>query len=215
MSPRTGGGGPQTPEPQRRRSSVAGRRSASRRALDARAGGTAAPATATATTAGPVPRWATRQVAMGLAIAVAVTAVLAAFLAYRVRQAALAEEARSEAPAAARQYAPLILSFDYRHLDQDFAAGRRHLTEEFAKDYAETTEKAVKPTALQYQYVVRTEVAVASVVAAEAGRADLLLYINTTTTGARLKAPRIDQARVRMTLVERDGEWLISKINPF
>ncbi|WP_204269093.1 hypothetical protein, partial [Klebsiella aerogenes] len=46
---------------------------------------------------------------------------------------------RGQALAAARQAAPVVLSYDYRHLDRDFAAARARLTGHFRDEYRKTT----------------------------------------------------------------------------
>ena len=146
-------------------------------------------------------------------LAVALTA-LATFglLAYRARAGEQVETARDQAMAAAHEHAAVILSYDYRHLDADFAAARRTLTGSFARDYRATTSKMVRPGAEQYHVVVKAEVAAESVVSATADQVVVLLFVNQTTTSTRLDGPRVDLNRVRMTLVKVDGRWLVNKV---
>ena len=94
----------------------------------------------------------------------------------------------------------MILSYDYRHLDADFAAARKALTGSFASDYRATTSKMVRPGAEQYHVVVKAEVAAESVVSATADQVVVLLFVNQTTTSTRLDGPRVDLNRVRLTL---------------
>jgi Mce-associated membrane protein len=146
-----------------------------------------------------------------LALAVA---VLAAFglVAYRVHSDSRVEAARSQAMAAAQRDAVTILSYDYRHLDADFAAARKVLTGSFASDYRATTSKVVRPGAEQYHAVVKAEVAAGSVVSASADQVVVLLFVNQTTTSTRLDGPRVDLNRVRLTLVPVDGRWLVKNV---
>jgi Mce-associated membrane protein len=146
-----------------------------------------------------------------LALAVA---ALAAFglVAYRVHSDSQVETARSQALAAGQRDAVTILSYDYRHLDADFAAARKVLTGSFARDYRATTSKVVRPGAEQYHAVVKAEVAAGSVVSASADQVVVLLFVNQTTTSTRLDGPRVDLNRVRLTLVQVDGSWLVKNV---
>jgi Mce-associated membrane protein len=139
---------------------------------------------------------------------------LAAFglVAYRVATDQRIETARDQAVAAARDNAEVILSYDYRHLDDNFAAARATLTGSFAHDYQVTTTKMVRPGAEQYHVVVKAEVAAQSVVSATADQVVVLLFVNQTTTSTRLDGPRVDLNRVRLTLVKVDGRWLVNKV---
>jgi len=133
-------------------------------------------------------------------------------VAYRVRDDQRVETARDQAVAAAHDNAEAILSYDYRHLDADFAAARAKLTGGFARDYKVTTTKLVRPGAEQYHVVVKAEVAAQSVVSATADQVVVLLFVNQTTTSTRLDGPRVDLNRVRLTLVKVDGRWLVNKV---
>jgi Mce-associated membrane protein len=154
-------------------------------------------------------------VAVAALLAVLLVAGLAAagVLFYRVREADAASAARREAVAAARSNAQAILSYDHRTLAADFARAGKVLTGKFKKDYARTTKTVVRPSAEQYKVVVKAEVTAASVVRSSAHQAVVLLYVDQTTTSTRLEGPKVDLNRVRMTLVERDGSWLVSALD--
>jgi Mce-associated membrane protein len=147
-----------------------------------------------------------------LALTLAALATLGA-VAYRVRADSQVDRARSDAVAAARTHVVNILSYDYRHLDKDFAAGHAALTGRFARDYAETTSKVIRPSAVQYKAVVKAEVAAASVVRASADHVVVLLFVNQTTTSTRLDGPKVDLNRVRLTLDRVHGDWLVSDVD--
>ncbi|MGW7008840.1 hypothetical protein ACWGCW_40240, partial [Streptomyces sp. NPDC054933] len=123
-------------------------------------------------------------------------------------------------PPEARKAAPVILSYDYRHLDQDFAAALTHLTGSFRTEYRRTTSTVVAPTAKQYQAVVQATVAqpaageeAASVVSAAPDRVVVLLFVNQVTRSTRLTAPRLDLNRVRMTLSRTADGWRVSAVD--
>jgi len=158
--------------------------------------------------------WSPGATALLAGLLVITLSALAAFglVAYRVRAGARVETARDQASAAARQDAVSILSYDYRHLDRDFAAARTALTGSFAKDYQATTSRLVRPGAVQYHVVVKAEVAAESVVSATASQVVVLLFVNQTTTSTRLDGPRVDLNLVRLTLVQVDGSWRLNNV---
>ncbi len=160
------------------------------------------------------PRAATRLdpllVVAGLVVAVLL--VTAGLLTVRARSADRAEQARTEATAAAEATAVDVLSYDYRHLDRDFARAKAGLTGSFVDDYAKTTRTVVRPTATEVRAVVKADVAASSVVRADPNRVVVLLFVNQTTTSTRLDAPKVDLNRVRLTMDRVDGRWLVSKV---
>jgi len=151
--------------------------------------------------------------AAGLAVLLVVAVGAAAVTAFRVRDAAATERARSAALAAAGSHAQAILSYDHRTLDADFARAQQVITGSFKDEYAETTSKVVRPTATQYKAVVKAEVTSAAVVRATGERVVVLLFIDQTTTSTRLTKAKRDASRVRMTLVRSGGRWLVSAVD--
>ncbi|MFE2990577.1 hypothetical protein [Streptomyces sp. NPDC059262] len=150
--------------------------------------------------------------------------VAAAVLGWRYRESTRAEQARGQALAAARQAAPVVLSYDYRHLDRDFAAARARLTGHFRDEYGKTTTRVVGPTARKYRGVVKATVAqptgdsaaapAASVISASADRAVVLLFVNQVTTSTQIAGSRVDLNRVRMTLTRTDDDgWKVSALD--
>lgn len=147
------------------------------------------------------------------ALVVVVLAVTAGLLAVRARAEERLERARTAALAAAESHAVVLLSYDHRTLDRDFARARTVLTGPFAEDYATTTEEVVRPSAEQVKAVVTAEVAASSVVRASADRVVVLLFVDQTTTSTRLDGPKIDLNRVRMTLQRVGQEWRVSAVD--
>ena len=145
-------------------------------------------------------------------LVVAILLVTAGLLTVRARGADRVEQARTEATAAAEATAVDLLSYDYRHLDRDFARARAGLTGGFVDDYARTTQTVVRPTATEVRAVVKADVAASSVVRADQNRVVVLLFMNQTTTSTRLDAPKVDLNRVRLTMDRVHGRWLVSKV---
>ncbi|GGO98476.1 hypothetical protein [Wenjunlia tyrosinilytica] len=164
-----------------------------------------------------------RRGLLSAVLAILVVAALAAtgVLAWQYREAERTRQARTQALAAARKAAPVIMSYDYRRLDRDFAAARGHLTGAFREKYRKTTEGVVAPTARKYHGVVRATVAepptggtpAASVVSASPDRVVVLLFMNQVTNSTQVTGPRLDLNRVRLTLVPTPHGWKITTVD--
>ena len=149
---------------------------------------------------------------VAIALAVCLVAVLAACLLAAVTTRADRADIRAgdSALAAARNSAATILSYDYRHLDTDFAQAAALTTGSFRTDYQATTAKAVKQLATQTQAVVVAKVVAGGVVSSTADRATVLLFVNQTTTSNRLSAAKTDLNRVQLTMTRSGSRWLVS-----
>ncbi|MBC2902258.1 hypothetical protein [Streptomyces cupreus] len=134
-------------------------------------------------------------------------------LGWQYWEARRAQQARGEAMAAARKAAPVVLSYDYRHLDRDFARARALLTGKFAGEYRKTTTAVVGPTAKKYHGVVKATVATASVVSAAPDKVVVLLFANQITESTRVSGSRLDLNRVRMTMARTDEGWKVSAVD--
>lgn len=162
-----------------------------------------------------------RLLTMALCVVLAGGLTAVAVLGWQYREGRRAEQARGEALAAARKAAPVVLSYDYRHLDRDFARARTHLTGSFRAEYGRTTTKVVGPTARKYHGVVKATVAApadggrpaASVVSAGPDKAVVLLFVNQVTTSTQVTGSRVDLNRVRMTLTRTSEGWKVSAVD--
>ncbi len=145
----------------------------------------------------------------GFLVVALVTVAALGYRAYAIRPV---EAARSQALSTARTTASVLLAYDYRHLDRDFARSEKLLTGDFRTKYLETTKSVIKPSATQTRAVVVADVRAASVISATPERAVTLLFVNQTTTSNRASQPRTDLNRVRMTLERVGDQWLVSKV---
>ncbi|GAA2648821.1 hypothetical protein [Streptomyces vastus] len=147
--------------------------------------------------------------------------VAVAVLGWQYREGRRAEQARGQALTAARKAAPVVLSYDYRRLDRDFAAARARLTGDFRDKYRKTTKTVVGPTARKYEGVVKATVAepaaggtpAASVVSASPDKAVVLLFVNQVTRSTQVSGPRVDLNRVLMTLDRTSEGWKVSAVD--
>ncbi|MET9905583.1 hypothetical protein ABZZ74_02020 [Streptomyces sp. NPDC006476] len=150
-------------------------------------------------------------VVLGGLLALGLVAV--AMLGWQYREDRRAEAARGEALTAARQAAPVVLSYDYRHLDRDFTRARQRLTGNFRDEYRRTTGTVVGPTAAKYHGVVKATVSAASVVSASPDKAVVLLFVNQVTESTQVSGSRLDLNRVRMTMTRASGGWKVSAVD--
>jgi Mce-associated membrane protein len=150
-------------------------------------------------------------VVAGAVLAAAATA-LAAVISVHVSTANAVEQTRTNAVSAATGGVATVLSYDYKHLDADFASAEKLLTPSFRKQYDDTTAKAVRPLAAKYRAISSADVSAAGVVDASSTRAVVLVFVNQTVTNSQLSAPRLDRSRIDVTLVRIHGRWLIDKL---
>lgn len=123
------------------------------------------------------------------------------------------DQAGAQALAAARSAAVTVLSYDYRHLDVDFASAQALTAQPFTGEYQRTTSTAVRPVATTNKAVVAATVSAAGVVRADTDRVVVLAYVNQTTRSSRLKRPQLDQNRVELTMVRGSGgRWLVGGV---
>jgi Mce-associated membrane protein len=109
----------------------------------------------------------------------------------------------------------VVLSYDYRHLDADFAAAERLLTPAFRKKYVDTTNKGVKPLAVKYKAIASADVTGAGLVSTTRGSCDhVLVLVQQTVTNSQLAQPRLDRSRIDVQMVRVKGRWLIGDLNP-
>jgi Mce-associated membrane protein len=175
-----------------------------------------APAVEAGEPAVPEQRSATALVA-ALAVLVLLLAGLTGFLAERsvsTRAGGGVEDARHDGLQAARNAARVVFSYDYRHLDKDFAAGKALTTGTFAQQYSTTTPKLVE-VAKTYKAVVAADVSDAAVITATTGKVVVLVFVNQQSTSTLAAAPKITQSRVTMTMRHRGGRWLVSDVHAF
>jgi Mce-associated membrane protein len=150
-----------------------------------------------------------------LAALVVLLALLTGYLGYTVVQTrgpAPVEGSRKAALDAGRAAARLVFSYDYRHLDKDFSAGRATTTGKFRAEYDKTTKRLVEDVAPRYKAVVVADVSEASVVSASGSRAVLLVFVNQQSSSSLAASPKITQSRLEMTMQRVGGRWLVADI---
>jgi Mce-associated membrane protein len=114
----------------------------------------------------------------------------------------------------AEKAAQALLSYRYDRFPQDLAEARQYLTDDYAPKYTNTIRKLVAGSAKHLKVTVRADVLASGVSEAGPQRADVLLFVNQTTTSAA-EGPKTALNRVVFTMVPRDGQWKVDEIQAF
>jgi Mce-associated membrane protein len=114
----------------------------------------------------------------------------------------------------AQSRVPKVLSYDFNTIDKDFPAAAGNLTGKFRDDFGQLGSSVIIPAAHRDSIITKATVVGSSVVTADAGKVTLLLFVNQETTSSKYQGPRLDGSRVRVTMTDSAGTWLISDITP-
>jgi Mce-associated membrane protein len=108
-----------------------------------------------------------------------------------------------------------VLSYDYRHIDQDATAAAANLTGKFRDDYTKSMATTVKRDAPGVKAVVTGEVGSSGIasVSADGNQAVVLVLGQQTVSNTSLSTPRLDSVSLRVTLARVGGKWLIAKLD--
>jgi len=165
------------------------------------------------------PNWVLAVLAGLLVAALA----LDGFVAWREVSQRNAEEASARAlhsaliqsPSVAEQAAVPLLSYRYDTIDKDLAEAQRYLTDEFRPGYTASIDRLVRREAARARATVEAEVLSSGVVEASGESAEVLLFVNQTTTSPTRSEPTTALNRVVFSMVQRDGTWKVADIRAF
>jgi Mce-associated membrane protein len=156
----------------------------------------------------------TRILVLGVLPAVAlVLALAAAVFKWQIASSTGVERARTESVQAARDITVEMLSYQPDKVEQQLHTARERMTGEFLGIYTAMIENAVIPGAKSQGVTAFAEVPQAGSVSASLDHAEVLLYLDQTVTVAQ-KPPQKTVSTVRVTMVNEDGRWLMSKFEP-
>lgn len=122
-----------------------------------------------------------------------------------------ADRAGTEALATARAYAVTATSYDYQHLDQDFAAVLDGATGDFKNEYASATEP-LRQLVTQAKASATGTVVAAGIQSRSTGQVVVVALVDQSVSNAGSTQPSTAHNRLIMTLVPDDGRWLVSKL---
>lgn len=162
----------------------------------------------------PVRRGPLVPVLAGLVVVLAGLTGFLGWEAHRTAGPAPVVATRDDAVASAREAARLVFSYDYRHLQKDFAAGKAVTTGDFSKEYDRTTSKLSDDFAPRYKAVVSADVSASSVVRESGDEVVCLVFVNQVSTSTLVTTPKVTQSRLEMTMRRGDdGRWRVAKID--
>jgi Mce-associated membrane protein len=154
-----------------------------------------------------------------LGLATAAVVALAVVLSVRHHHQEQTDTARTEAPAAAERALPVVLGYDYRHLDADLRASTGYLSSSYRTSFERTfgllkDGKDGQPgPAVQTKAVVTASVVGTAVMDADPDRVQVLAYVNQVSKHGS-DAPSLFQNRVRVSMVKQGDSWLIDGLDP-
>jgi hypothetical protein len=157
-----------------------------------------------------VARWPRPARRAGVAVLVAALAAAAVLLGLQAVDRHRAAEASASGLGAAGDLTRTLLSYDAAAIDVYTAAADAATTGAFHDEFGALVRDRVVPNAVERRATSQAEVVRSAVLTAEPDRVVALLFINQTTTGDHLPAPRIDAGSARVVVERVDGRWLVA-----
>jgi Mce-associated membrane protein len=150
-----------------------------------------------------------------LAVVLAAAAVGAVLAAQQTRADAATASARTAAVAAARQHTADILSYAAGDkLSAQLARAKAGTTGAFRSDFDTLAAKLIGPAVTQSDVSTSAKVASAGVVSATRDQVVTLLFVDQVTRSAKTGKSNSSSSRVRVTMTDTNGSWLVSDLRP-
>lgn len=151
---------------------------------------------------------------LALVVAAIAAAMVSMFL--DLRRLHGGERAAAEALAAARAFAPEMLSYDYRTIDRDLARAAAHATGRLAEHYRRLGA-TLGPQARERRTIRQAVVSAAGVESATADEVRVLLFVNFITTRSDPKSgtakQQVSRGRARLVMVTQGDGWRASRLS--
>jgi Mce-associated membrane protein len=120
------------------------------------------------------------------------------------------EEAAQQAAAVAEEAIDSVLSYDYRHLEDDVAKAAPYFTDDYAAEYRSLIEE-LGPQAESAKLVVKGSAIATGIIRSGDDRAEILVFVNQESTRAGTENEPL-RMWVTMTMVSDGDGWLIDKM---
>lgn len=158
-----------------------------------------------------VPSWLLAVVALLAAGSVALAVWLASDLG---TSEDTVEDAARTAQARAEQAIVPVLSFSHERLEEDRAAARSYLTPSYREEYDRLFD-VISDNAPSTETVVTGQVLDSALVRTDddGTRVDVLVFLDRTTERKDYEEPQTSYDQVTVTMVERDGDWLVDGLD--
>jgi len=103
-----------------------------------------------------------------------------------------------------------VLSYDYRHLEDDVATAAPYFTDDYADEYRGVIEE-LGPQAKSAKLVVQAEAIATGIIRSGDDRAEILVFVNQASSrDGTVNEPL--KMWVTMTMVHEGDSWLIDKM---
>lgn len=120
------------------------------------------------------------------------------------------EDAAQQAAAVAEEAVGTVLSYDYRHLDDDVATAAPYFTDAYADEYRGVIEE-LGPQAKKAKLVVKGESIATGIIRTGDDRAEILVFVNQESSRAGTANEPL-KMWVTMTMVRVGDGWLIDRM---
>lgn len=147
-----------------------------------------------------------------LLLAAVALAVIAGLLAARVHAAEEAQDRRQAILQAARQEAIYLTTLNHKTIDKDIQRIMQGSTGEVEKMFAGKS-KLMRELVAKSNAVTTGEVLSSGIVSADHDSAKVLVVADSTVKNKKTPKGAIRHYRMWMTLVRKDGQWLVSKLD--
>ncbi len=124
------------------------------------------------------------------------------------------ETARQAVLTAAADGAVALLSYSPATLDADFANAKSRMTGDFLDYYTQFTDEIVAPAAKEKQVQTSAAVTRKAIVDLEPDTAEVLVFINQSTTSRDNPDGSFTASAVKVVLEKQDDTWLIAAFDP-
>lgn len=124
------------------------------------------------------------------------------------------DAAAASAVDAAKDGVVAVYTYSADTIDRDIASAQSHLTGDFLTQYREYVQSPAPTEAKRNAVKTGATVAAAALMELDPGSAEVLLFINQTTTSAQNPATSLASRSIVATLTKVDGKWLISSLRP-
>lgn len=149
-----------------------------------------------------------------LAVAAIALATLLVIQWLNIRGEDAKDDAGKAALKAASTSVPNILSYTPDTVMTELDEDTKLLTGSFKDDYRKLVTEVVGPAAVKGRVTTDAAVVADGVISSSDKAAEVLLFVNVTTTSSESADPRISGSRLKITLKKVGGTWLISALEP-
>jgi Mce-associated membrane protein len=136
------------------------------------------------------------------------------FLKWKTESADQSDIAAGRAVQAASEATIAILAYQPDTADRELHAAADRTTGDFRNDYLKLINDVVIPGSKEKRISATVTIPAAAAISASENRAEVLLFINQTTTFGAGSRPSSSISSVKVTLDNEDGRWLISQFEP-